>query len=115
MEKSDDKVKKLSGSLSGDMLKSITSLISKFALLAGAQQLFDKLVNSNQNSADTFGEYMYAAKTAVNAFFYSITTGDFTIFQNGLDNLIGRARAAAAAIDQLGNTVMSYNIINAQA
>lgn len=115
MDKSDDKVKKLSGSLSGDMLSSITSLISKFAVLAGAQQLFDKLVNSNQNSADTFGEYMYAAKTAVNAFFYSITTGDFTIFQNGLDNLIGRARAAAAAIDQLGNTVMSYNIINAQA
>ncbi len=115
MNNSDDKVKKLSGSLSGDMLSSITSLISKFALLAGAQQLFDRLVNSNQNSADTFGEYMYAAKTAVNAFFYTITTGDFTIFQNGLDNLIGRARAAAAAIDQLGNTVMSYNIINAQA
>lgn len=37
MEKSDDKVKKLSGSLSGDMLTSITSLISKFAVLAGAQ------------------------------------------------------------------------------
>lgn len=115
MEKSDDKVKKLSGSLSGDMLTSITSLISKFAVLAGAQQLFDKLVNSNQESADTFAGYMYAAKTAVDTFFYAITTGDFSIMSNGLDNLIARARSAAAAIDQLGNTLMSYNVVNAKA
>ena len=115
MDKSSGKVENLSSKLGGNLVSSIMSLVGKFAVLATAQQAFDKLVNSNQGSADTFAGYMYAAKTAVNAFFYSITTGDFTIFQNGLDNLIGRATAAAAAIDQLGNTVMSYNIINAQA
>lgn len=114
MEKSDDKVKKLSGSLSGDMLSSITSLISKFALLAGSQQLFDRLVNSNQGSADTFAGYMYAAKTAVDEFFYSISTGDWTAMSNGLNNLISRAKEAAAAVDQLGNTIMSYSVVKTE-
>jgi len=115
IEKSDGKVKKLSGTMSGEMLTSIKSLIGKFAVLATAQQVFDRLVNSNQESADSFAGYVYAAKSAVDHFFYSISTGDFTVFYNGLENLIGRARAAAAAIDQLGNTVMSYNVINAKA
>lgn len=80
-----------------------------------AQAAFEKAINSNQTTADGFASTMEAAKTSVNQFFYSITTGDFTAFNNGLDNIISRARAAASAIDQLGNTLMSYNIINAKA
>jgi len=42
---------------------------------------------------------MYTTKTAVDSFFYSISTGDFSAFHNGLNNLIARSRAAADAID----------------
>lgn len=80
-----------------------------------AQAAFEKAINSNQTTADGFAGVMEAAKTSVNQFFYAITTGDFSVFNNGLNNLITRAREAAAAIDQLGNTLMSYNVINAKA
>ena len=115
MDNSSGKVETLSSKLGGNLVTSIMSLVGKFAVLATAQQAFDRLVNSNQNSADSFAEYTYAAKNAVDRFFYAISTGDFSVFHNGLDNLISRARDAAAAIDQLGNTIMSYNVINAKA
>lgn len=114
MDKSSEKVENLSGKLSGNLVSSITSLIGKFAVLAGAQQVFDRLVNSNQGSADTFAGVMYSAKTAVDEFFYSISTGDWSAMSNGLNNLITRAREAAAAVDQLGNTIMSYSVVKTE-
>lgn len=114
-EKSSEKIDTLSTKLGGNLVSSIMSLVGKFAVLATAQQVFDRLVNSNQAAADTFAGVMYTTKTAVNEFFYSITTGDFSVFQNGLSSLIARSRAAADAIDQLQNTIMSYNVIEAKA
>ena len=73
------------------------------------------VIDSNQTSADKFQEVMYSAKTAVNELAYAIGTFDFSNFQDGLSGLISRAREAAGAIDQLGNTLMSYNVIQAKA
>lgn len=73
------------------------------------------VIDSNQKSADFFQSAMYSAKTAVDELAYSIGTFDFSNFQDGLSGLIRRAREAAAAIDQLGNTLMSYNVIQAKA
>ena len=115
MDNSSGKVETLSSKLGGNLVSSIMSLVGKFAVLAGAQQVFDKLVNSNQAAADTFAGVMYTTKTAVDSFFYSISTGDFSAFHNGLNNLIARSRAAADAIDQLQNTLMSYSVIEAKA
>ena len=52
---------------------------------------------------------MRAATTTVNSFFTAISTGDFSVFSAGLDGIINKAMAAAEALDQLGNTTMSYN------
>lgn len=73
------------------------------------------VIDSNQKSADFFQSAMYSAKTAVDELAYSIGTFDFSNFQDGLSGLIRRAREAAGAIDQLGNTLMSYNVIQAKA
>jgi len=47
MDNSSGKVETLSSKLGGNLVSSIMSLVGKFAVLAGAQQVFDKLVNSN--------------------------------------------------------------------
>ena len=103
----------------GNVLGNLKGVLGTVGVALGAattaQAAFEKAINSNQTTADGFAGVMDAAKTSVNQFFYSITTGDFSVFNNGLNNLISRAREAAAAIDQLGNTLMSYNVINAKA
>ena len=103
----------------GNVLGNLKGILGSVGLALGAattaQAAFEKAINSNQTTADGFAGVMEAAKTSVNQFFYAITTGDFSVFSNGLNNLITRAREAAAAIDQLGNTLMSYNVINAKA
>lgn len=103
----------------GNVLGNLKGVLGTVGVALGAattaQAAFEKAINSNQTTADRFAGVMEAAKTSVNQFFYAITTGDFSVFNNGLNNLISRAREAAAAIDQLGNTLMSYNVINAKA
>ena len=103
----------------GNVLGNLKGVLGTVGIALGAattaQAAFEKAINSNQTTADGFAGVMEAAKTSVNQFFYAITTGDFSVFNNGLNNLISRAREAAAAIDQLGNTLMSYNVINAKA
>ena len=103
----------------GNVLGNLKGVLGTVGVALGAattaQAAFEKAINSNQTTADGFAGVMEAAKTSVNQFFYAITTGDFSVFNNGLNNLISRAREAAAAIDQLGNTLMSYNVINAKA
>ena len=73
------------------------------------------IIESNQTTADAFEGVMYATKTAVNELAYAIGTFDFSNFQNGLSDLIKRAKDAHGAIDQLGNTLMSYNVAQAKA
>lgn len=73
------------------------------------------VIESNQTTADAFTSVMYSAKTAVGELAYAIGTFDFSNFQDGLSGIIRRAREAAGAIDQLGNTLMSYNVAQAKA
>lgn len=93
--------------------------LTKFGGAVGAAMIagkaFKAVIDSNQKSADTFAGVMYAAKTSVNEFAYAIGTFDFSNFQNGLSDLISRARNAAMAIDQLGDTLRSYDLASAKA
>ena len=93
--------------------------LTKFGGAIGAAALagkgFKAVIESNQVTSDAFAGVMYAAKTAVNELAYAIGTFDFSNFQNGLSDLISRAQDAYTAIDQLGNSLMSYNVIQAEA
>lgn len=73
------------------------------------------VIDSNQTSADAFQAAMYGAKSAVGELAYAIGTFDFSNFQDGLTGLINRARDAAKAIDQLGDTLRSYSLKEAKA
>ena len=73
------------------------------------------VIDSNQTSADAFQAAMYSAKSAVGELAYAIGTFDFSNFQDGLSGLISRAREAAGAIDQLGDTLRAYSLKEAKA
>nr|DAY94707.1 MAG TPA: hypothetical protein [Caudoviricetes sp.] len=91
----------------------ITSTLSKFAgglgLAMTAGQAFNKVLNSSQTLSDLTASAMQAAKTGVDEFFYSLGSGDFTSFLNGLDDIIAKSQDAYNALDQLGNTRISFN------
>jgi hypothetical protein len=91
----------------------ITSTLSKFAGVVGvamtAGQAFNKVLNSSQTLGDLTASAMQAAKTGVDEFFYSLGSGDFTSFLNGLDDIIAKSQDAYNALDQLGNTRISFN------
>lgn len=99
--------------LYNNIQSTITSTLSKFASVVGvamtAGQAFNKVLNSSQTLGDLTASAMQAAKTGVDEFFYSLGSGDFTSFLNGLDDIIAKSQDAYNALDQLGNTRISFN------
>lgn len=110
-QKSLDKFQKQNLS-SGAAVSTVTSALSKYisvaALAKGAQEVLTRTIQGSQTTADAFAATMYAGKTAVNNFFSSLSTGDFSSFTIGLDTIISQANAAYLALDRLGNAKISW-------
>ena len=86
------------------MLPAITAAI-------GGQQAFQRALQSSQAVGDAYTRAIESAKASVDEFFYSVTNGDFSGFINGLQSVISNAKAAASAMDQLGNTKWAYDFL----
>lgn len=103
----------------GQALGLDVGMLTKFGGAVGIAMAAGKglkaVIDSNQTSADKFQAAMYSAKTVVGELAYSIGTFDFSNFQDGLTGLINRAKDAAKAIDQLGDTLRSYSLKEAKA
>lgn len=89
-------------------------LVTSFGQIAGAMMAikgagdaFKAVINSSQTIGDAFASTMSTAKTVTDNFIYSLVNADFSTFNNGLDDMISKAREAYAAMDQLGNTKMA--------
>lgn len=93
----------------------IAKLAGGFGLVATAGATFKKIIDSSQTSADNFDYAVEGAKTTVDQFFKSISTGDFTNFVNGLDDVYKRAKNARMELDQLWNTQLSFSIFGSEA
>lgn len=98
------------------MAKTAGAGVLKFAgtlgIAVGAYEGFNKLMNSSQTLSDEYNRTIEGLKGTVDNFFYSIGSGDWIPFFNGLDETIRKAREAYNAMDQLGNTKMSYGYFN---
>lgn len=98
--------------------KTVTGTIGKiagaFGLAIGSAEAFQKVIRGSQTTSDEYDRVMRSMKTSVDAFFTSISTGDFSAFALGLDDLISKARSANDALDQLGNTTMSYGYFSSK-
>lgn len=79
-----------------------------FGVVMTAGEALNKVLNSSQALGDQLAATMEVGASAVDQFFYSIGSGDFSAFNDGLTGIIDRAKEAYAALDQLGNTRISY-------
>ena len=103
------------GSALGINVGALTKLGGAIGVASLAGKGFKEIIDSNQTSSDAFQGTLYSLKTAAGELAYALGTFDFSNFNNGLLDMISRGREAANAIDQLGNTLMSYNIVRAKA
>lgn len=79
-----------------------------------AAEGFNKIMGSSQTLGDEYARTMDGLKGGIDQFFYSIGSGDWTPFMNGLAETIRLAREAYSAMDQLGNTKMSFSYFDAK-
>ena len=117
----DSKLKKAKGSttdfataLAGKAAGAAMKLAGALTAVAGSAMTFESIIRGSQTTSDEFDRVIRSATTSVETFFTAVSTGDFTAFNRGLDDMIARARLANDALDQLGNTTMSYNYFNAK-
>lgn len=101
-----------------DFLAGAGGVFTKFAGGLGvamtAGEAFNKTLQSSQVLGDMTASTMQAAKESVDQFFYSIGNGEFSSFLSGLDEIIQKAKEAYAAMDQLGNTKISYGYFSSK-
>lgn len=104
----------LSGVL--DMAKgAVSKLAAGIGVAMTAAEAFNKTINSSQTLADGYQRVLHSATTVVNNFFTAIANADFSVINQGLSEMISKAADAANAVDQLGNTLMSYNVLKSRA
>lgn len=98
-------------------MKEVTSVLAKYvsvaALVKGAQEMLTRTMQGSQTTADGWAATVDGCKNAVDTFFTALSKGDFSSFAQGLDVIISKGRAASVAMDQLGNTIMSFNYLSA--
>lgn len=101
-----------------DFASGIASMAGKFAaglgMAMGAMEAFEKVMNSSQELGDRYAATMESAKASVDDFFYSLGSGEFSSFLDGMDSIIDRAKKAYQALDQLENTRISFGVRGAE-
>lgn len=102
-----------------DFNKGVSKLRGGMIGLAGtlgvavtANAAFMKALDGSQKLGDTFRNSMEASKTSVDEFFSSMVTGDFTTFTTGIREVYKNALLAQEALDQLGNTQISFGVVS---
>ena len=78
----------------------ITGTIGKFAagigIAMGATEAFNKVIHSSQTMGDSWDNTINACKSAVDAFFQSLSTGNWDAFNNGILSTIKNMRELSA-------------------
>lgn len=95
----------------GGALKTIAGTIG---VAVGATEAFKKTMDGTQSSGDALRGTMHALKTGVDEFFYSVNTGNLSNFIANLDRIASKGKEAYAALDQLGNTQISYGVFSSK-
>lgn len=86
----------------GINITSLTKLGGAIGVATLAGKGFNEMIKNNESLSDKMHSNMNALKTSVDAFFTSISTGNFRGFLVNLDNLITKSKEAYAAMDELG-------------
>lgn len=99
-----------------DMSTAISGVMGVMGKFAGgigiamtATEAFTKVMNSSQTTADNMQIALSTVSSTVDTFANAIATCDLSAFSQGLGTIVSKAVEAAMAVDQLGNTLISYN------
>nr|DAT88685.1 MAG TPA: hypothetical protein [Caudoviricetes sp.] len=93
----------------------ITSTIGKFAVAIGAAHTatdaFNQIIHSSQGIGDAFDTTLGACKMSVDAFFQSLTTGNWNAFNDGILSTISNMKEYLIWRDKIGDAKLSmgYN------
>lgn len=100
--------------MSGVAVSGVMKFAGVLGIAVTASEGFNKVMNSSQTLGDEYARTMDGLKGGIDQFFYSIGSGDWTPFMNGLAETIRLAREAYNTMDQLGNTKMSFSYFDAK-
>lgn len=102
----------------GNLAKKFGPLAAQIGIASGALATLHKAITSTEAGSDAMARAMDTAKTSVNHFFKSLSTGSFDSFVNGLGDIVTTAKEAYNALDDLGTMKMwkdmRINQLNAQ-
>ena len=107
------KAKKNTQTFAQGGMSDFAKLATAIASSKAAMEVFNRVIASSQTLGDQYARTMSVAKTITDDFVYSIANADFTRFTDGLKGIRQRASEAYDALDQLGNTNISYKYFNA--
>lgn len=106
--------KKKTKSFSQGGVQDLAKFAAGFIASKTAIEAFNRVMASSQTLGDQYARTMSVAKTITDDFVYSLANADFTRFTDGLKGIRQRASEAYDALDQLGNTNISYKYFNAE-
>jgi hypothetical protein len=107
------KAKKNTQSFAQGGMSDFAKLATAIASSKAAMEVFNRVVASSQTIGDAYARTMSTMKSITDDFVYSLANADFTRFTDGLKGVRQRAQEAYDALDQLGNTQISYKYFNA--
>lgn len=105
------KAKKSAGDFASQIGGKATAAIGKFAagigLAMGGAEAFNKVLRSSQTLSDTFDNTLNALKGTVDAFFQSISMGNWDAFNGGLMQTISNMHKVSSMQDMLADAKLT--------
>lgn len=91
------------GSL-GSMITAIPTILKGIRLaIKGITYAVKEVIEASQTMSDKWNNGMAAMKTTTNAFWAALSTGDWSVFNEGLDHALARAHELAEQMDLIGS------------
>lgn len=112
------KAKRSTNDFASSIASKAGAAIGKFAagigVAMGGLEAFKNMMDSTQTTGDIMRGTMHSLKTSVDEFFYSINRGNLSSFLSNISDIASKAKEAYGALDQLGNTQISYGVLSAK-
>lgn len=90
-----------------NVIGTIDKIASSIGLAVGAQQAFDKVMHSSQITGDAFDNTMNACKGTVDAFFQSLSNGNWDAFRKGISGVLSDMYELSALRDSFNDAKLS--------
>lgn len=95
-------------------ITSFTKFAGGIGIALTASEAFEKGIRSCQTTSDMLDNNLNAAKDSVDAFFRSLATGDWNVFNNGIIGAFNNLKDLSMIMDELADKKLSLSYIKAE-